>query len=176
MAAERNWSEYNEELVGRGRILGNYLLVSEIVSEIIDSVKPDTEHNATIQQIEQIFRKRKFYTTREYPIFKIKDGSNRTGRIDLVARKGKFRVAVEYDHKYSVKYKSFQKVVQIGPEVGIVIAGYGSLKQNIERADKYTQKIRFPFYIISLSEGNFAVINEVKEWKDTKYNWHRAPA
>ena len=33
--------------------------------------------------------------------------------IDLVARKGKFKVAVEYDHHALIKWKSFRKIVQI---------------------------------------------------------------
>ena len=168
---DRDWSKYNQELVNRGKILARYSIIPSIIVEIIDNIEPKSKHNDTINQMEKIFRKSGFYTTREYPIFKIKDGSDRRGRIDLVARKGKFRVGLEYDHHISVKWKSFQKVVQIMPEVGIVILGYGTLKENIERADKYAQKINFPFYVVSLKEKNFAVLNEVREWKDAKYNW-----
>ncbi len=169
-----DWPKYDQGLVDRGKLLGRYVLMPEIIIEIIDNVEPKIKHNDTISQMEQIFRKWGFYTTREYPIFKMKDGSGRAGRIDLIARKGKFRVVVEYDHKYNVKYKSFQKVVQIRPEIGVVIAGYGNLKQNMERADKYIQRINFPFYVVSLKEKNFGVINDVKEWKDLKYNWQRS--
>jgi replicative superfamily II helicase len=70
-----------------------------------------------MSQIEKVFRKFGFYTTREYPTYEIKDGSGRAGRIDLVARRGKFRVAVEYDHHEVIKWKSFQKIVQIKPDV-----------------------------------------------------------
>ena len=61
----------------------------------------------------------------------------RAGRIDLVARKGKFRVAVEYDHYGLIKWKSFQKIVQIKPDVAIAITGNGNLGPNLERAEKY---------------------------------------
>lgn len=89
--------------------------IKNIINEIIQGVNPKLEHNDTVSQIEQVFRKNGFYTTREYQIYKIKDGSGRAGRIDLVARKGKFRIVVEYDHHMVIKWKSFQKIVQIKP-------------------------------------------------------------
>ena len=46
----------------------------------------------TPYDIERIFREAGFYTTKEYPIYAMKDKSGRSGRIDLVARKGKFRL------------------------------------------------------------------------------------
>ena len=91
------------------------------------------EHNNTVKQIEWVFRKSGFYTTREYLTYRIKDGLGRTGGIDLGARKGKFRVAVEYDHQV-IKWKSFQNIVQIKPDVAIWIVGMGKLEPNIERA------------------------------------------
>ena len=103
--------------------------IKEIITEITINVNPLIKHNDTVSQIEQVFRKHGFYTTREYPIYKIKDGSGRAGRIDLVARKGKFRVAVEYDHHEVIKWKSFQKIVQIKPEVAIAITGNGNLSR-----------------------------------------------
>lgn len=69
-----------------------------IFRELLIYVNPNLKHDDTVDQIEKVFRKYGFYTTREYPIYKLKDSSGRAGRIDLVARKGKFRVAVEYDH------------------------------------------------------------------------------
>jgi hypothetical protein len=95
--------------------------IDGLIKYIISNVNPRIEHDVTVNQIEQIFRKYKFYTTREYLIYRLKDGSDRAGRIDLVARKGKFRVAVEYDHHNLIKWKSFQKIVQIKPEVAIGI-------------------------------------------------------
>ena len=47
----------------------------------------------------------------------------------MVARKGKFRIAVEYDHHEVIKWKSFQKIVQIKPEVAIAITGNGNLSR-----------------------------------------------
>lgn len=132
--------------------------IDGIVKEITLQADPSLKHNDTVDQINQIFRKHGFYTTLEYPIFKIQDKSGRKGRIDLVARKGKYRVVVEYDHKYNVKWKSFQKVVQIKPEVGIVIAGYGLLASNLERAEKYRKMLKSPLYIISLKERNYSII------------------
>lgn len=121
-------------------------------------INPNLKHNETVSQIEKIFREYKFYTTREYPIYKIKDGSGRSGRIDLVARKGKFRVAVEYDHHKLIKWKSFQKIIQIKPEVAIAISGNGALKPNVQRAMKY--KTNIPLYIISLKERNYVVMQK----------------
>ena len=109
-----------------------------------------------LDQIEMIFRKNGFYTTKEYPIFKMKDKPERTGRIDLVARKGKFRVVVEYDHHRLIKWKSFQKMVQIRPDVAIGITGSGLMKPNLERAMKYKGKT--PLYIITLKERKYEVI------------------
>ena len=108
-----------------------------------------------------MFRKYGFYTTKEYPIFKIQNGSGRAGRIDLVARKGKFRVAVEYDHHQVIKWKSFQKIVQIKPDVAIGIAGKGDLEPNIERALKYKEKLTSPLYVVSLKQRNYKLINKV---------------
>ena len=51
--------------------------LEEIIKGIVMLVNPLIEHDETVNQIEQIFRKRGFYTTREYPIYKIKDGSGR---------------------------------------------------------------------------------------------------
>lgn len=119
-------------------------------------------HNETVSQIEQIFRKHGFYTTREYPIYKIKDGSGRAGRIDLVARKGKFRVAVEYDHHALIKWKSFQKIVQIKPNVAIAITGNGSLGPNIERAKSYVIRNSTALYVISLKGREYRLINDLR--------------
>ena len=132
--------------------------IEEIIAEITKNVDPLIKHDNTVSQIEQIFRKHGFYTTREYPIYRIKDKSGRAGRIDLVARKGKFRVAIEYDHKYHVKYKSFQKIIQIKPDVAVGVAGEGELKSNIERALPYLKGVQIPLYVISLKERNYKLL------------------
>ncbi len=126
-----------------------------IIDEIIKEVNPLIKHDDTVSQIEQVFRKNRFYTTREYPIYKIKDGSGRAGRIDLVARKGKYRVAVEYDHHEVIKWKSFQKIVQIKPDVAVAIAGKGDLEPNTERARKYLNYLNSTLYIISLKQRKY---------------------
>jgi hypothetical protein len=119
----------------------------------ISKVSPYQEHNDTVSNIEQIFRKYGFYTTKEYPIYSMKDKKGRAGRIDLVARKGKLRIAIEYDHKYNVKYKSFQKIIQIKPDIAIGITGYGYLSGSVSRARKYEGEV--PIFIISLKERNY---------------------
>ncbi len=136
-----------------------------IIKEIAEKVSPNIEHNETVSQIEQIFRKYGFYTTREYPIYKLRDGSGRAGRIDLVARKGKFRVAVEYDHHRLIKWKSFQKIVQIRPEVAIGITGNGNMKPNFDRALKYINKSATPQYIISLKEKRYELLKPKLSYK-----------
>jgi len=128
-------------------------------------VSPNQSHDKTVDEIERIFRDFGFFTTREYKIFSMKDGSGRTGRIDLVARKGKFRVAVEYDHKYSVKFKSFQKIVQIKPEVAIAITGFGFLTESEKRAERY--KTMLSLYVISLKEGRYRLVNDALPHKET---------
>ena len=102
--------------------------IENIIFQITKVVSPKIKHNDTVGQLEMIFRRNGYYTTREYPIFKMKDKSERTGRIDLVARKGKFRVAVEYDHHRLIKWKSFQKIIQIRPNIAIGITGNGDLE------------------------------------------------
>ncbi len=124
--------------------------IESIIKTIANECDELLEHNYTVSQIEQVFRAYKFYTTREYPIYKIKDCSGRAGRIDLVDRKGKFRVAIEYDHHGLIKWKSFQKIVQIKPDVAIAITGNGSLGPNIERAEKYRKYLNSVMYIILL--------------------------
>ena len=81
---------------------------------------------------------------------KFTDG--RTGRIDLVARKNKFMVTVEYDHHSLIKWKSFQRIVQIKPEVAIAIVGNGSLEPNIKRAKKYLKHLNSDLYVLSLKQ------------------------
>ena len=137
--------------------------INVIISETIAEVNPLIEHNDTVSQIEMIFRKHGFYTTSEYPIYKIKDGSGRSGRIDLVVRKGKFRVAVEYDHHEVIKWKSFQKIVPIKPDVAIGIAGKGDLEPNLERATKYIKALSSPLYVISLKERKCKLFNSVNK-------------
>lgn len=134
--------------------------IEEIITEITKNVDPLIKHDNTVSQIEQIFRKHGFYTTREYPIYKIKDGSGRAGRIDLVARKGKFKVAVEYDHHEVIKWKSFQKIVQIKPDVAIGIAGKGDLEPNAERAAKYIKALSSPLYVVSLMQKRYRMFNK----------------
>ena len=135
-------------------------LIDQIIKGIIISTTPHLKHDETVSQIEQVFRKHGFYTTREYPIYKMKDNSGRAGRIDLVARKGKFRVAVEYDHHALIKWKSFQKIVQIKPDVAIAISGLGYLKFNLERASKYVDK-QIPIYVVSLIQHTYNKLGEV---------------
>lgn len=132
--------------------------IEAIIKTIATECNGLLEHNDTVSQIEQVFRKAGFYTTREYPIFRIQNGSGRAGRIDLVARKGKFRVAIEYDHHEVIKWKSFQKIVQIKPDVAIGICGNGEMKPNIERAMKYKDKGKAPLYVISLKEKKYELI------------------
>ena len=132
-----------------------------VINEISRNVNPKLKHNETVSQIEQVFRANGFYTTREYPIYKIKDGSGRAGRIDLVARKGKFRVAVEYDHHELIKWKSFQKIVQIKPDVAIGIVGNGDVKVNLERATKYINELKSVLYIISLKQRAYKLVSHV---------------
>jgi len=78
------------------------LLNNNIIIELT-KLNNNINHNETIGQIERLFRRNGYYTIREYPVYKMKDKSGRGGRIDLVARKGKLRIAIEYDHKYNVK-------------------------------------------------------------------------
>ena len=94
---------------------------------------------------------------------KFTDG--RTGRIDLVARRGKFRVALEYDHHSLIKWKSFQKIVQIRPEVAIGITGNGNRKPNFDRAIKYINKNATPQYIISLKEKQYELLKPKLSYK-----------
>jgi len=129
--------------------------MEKIIIEIAGTVNPSLKHDETVGQIEQIFRKNGYYTTREYPIYKIKDGSGRAGRIDLVARKGKLRVVIEYDHHNLIKWKSFQKMVQIKPDVAIGITGTGLLGPNIERALKYEKELKSKLYIVSLKSKKY---------------------
>ena len=133
--------------------------VEKIVKVISLKADYQLKHNETVNQIDGIFRKNAFYTTREYPIFKMGDNSGRKGRIDLVARKGKFRVALEYDHHNLIKWKSFQKIAQIKPEVAIAITGSGSVEPNIKRASKYRKIQKAPLYIASLKEKRYEKIN-----------------
>lgn len=62
-----------------------------IFRETLIYVNPNLKHDTTVNQIGQIFRKYGFYTTRKYSSYKLKDSSEMTRRIDLVARKKKFR-------------------------------------------------------------------------------------
>ncbi len=128
----------------------------------ISRVEALSEHNETVKQIEKIFRTNGFYTTREYPIFRIRNGSWRAGRIDLVARKGKYRVAIEYDHHMLIKWKSFQKMVQIKPDVAIAISGRGEMKPNFDRAIKYIKYLHSTLHVVTLKEKKYEIIKEVK--------------
>jgi len=141
--------------------------VEEIIKEITLQADAKLKHNDTVGQINQIFRKHGYYTTFEYPIFKMKDGSNRKGRIDLVARKGKFRVAIEYDHQKLVKWKSFQKILQIRPETAIAICGKGDLVPNIARAIKYQKQLKIPLYVISLKQRNYELLKNSTSWEES---------
>ena len=88
----------------------------------------------------------------------MKDKPERSGRIDLVARKGKLRVAIEYDHQKLVKWKSFQKVVQIRPDAAICIAGSGALTPNLKRAWKFRAIMRCPMYVMALAERKYELV------------------
>jgi hypothetical protein len=134
------------------------MLFDTVINEISRDVNPKLKHNDTVCQIEQVFRKNGFYTTKEYPIYKLKDGSDRAGRIDLVARKDKFRVAVEYAHHKLIKWKSFQKIIQIKPDVAIAIAGSGLLESNMMRAIKFRAIVRYPLYVVSLRDKNYKIL------------------
>lgn len=120
-------------------------------------VSPDQGHDEAVDEIERIFRDFGFFTTREYKIFSMKGKGGQPMRIDLVGRKGKFRVAIEYDHKYVVKFKSFEKIVRIKPEVGIAITGLGRMDESMKRAVRY--KTTGPLYMISLEEGRYKLVN-----------------
>lgn len=79
----------------------------------------------------------------------------------MVARKGKFRIAVEYDHHEVIKWKSFQKIVQIKPDVAIGVVGLGELKPNLERATKYIKSLSSPLYIVALKQRAYELVLHV---------------
>ncbi len=133
-------------------------MISNTLIDQILSINSNQSHNHTVGDIENLFREYGFYTIREYPIYKMQDGSRRAGRIDLVVRKSKFRIAIEYDHYKLIKWKSFQKVVQIRPECAIVITGNGDLEPNVSRALWYISKLKSPLYVVSLKEGKYEII------------------
>lgn len=133
-------------------------------------VSPDQDHDETVSEIERIFRDFGFFTTREYKILTMKGTGGQPMRIDLVARKGKFRIALEYDHKYVVKFKSFEKIVRIKPEVGIAITGLGRLDESMKRAERYTTAGLF--YVVSLKEGRYKPVNKVTTWTKTTSQSH----
>lgn len=58
-----------------------------------------------------------------------------------------------------IKWKSFQKIVQIKPDVAIGITGNGSMKPNFDRAMKYKDKGKAPLYVISLKEKTYELIS-----------------
>ena len=155
MAAENNMKEVGSK---ENAELTNIAWAEGLIHALVNKPDPALKHDETMNQIESVFREFGFYTTREYPIFKMKDGSNRSGRIDLVARKGKFRIALEYDHRRSVKYKSFQKIVQIKPEEAVAITGNGTVEYNIKRALKYQEQLTMPLYVISLKERTYRLL------------------
>ena len=57
--------------------------IEEIIADIIKEAERAREHNYTVSQIEQVFKKHGFYTTREYPIYKIQDGNEFLDRIGV---------------------------------------------------------------------------------------------
>ena len=136
--------------------------VENVVAQIAKVVSPEIRHNDTIGQIEQIFRKNGYYTTKEYPIYRMKDKPERMGRIDLIARRGKLRVAVEYDHHGLIKWKSFQKMIQIRPDVAVGITGLGLLRPNIERAGKYAKNLKPIMYIVSLKQRKYHKFDKLR--------------
>ncbi len=78
----------------------------------------------------------------------------------MIARKGKFKVAIEYDHHEVIKWKSFQKIVQIKPDVAIGITGNGDLEPNVERASKYKDRCDAIFYVVSLKPKQYQKIEK----------------
>jgi len=120
-------------------------------------VNPHQSHDEAVDEIERIFRDFGFFTTREYRVFSMKGRIGRPMRIDLVARRGKFRVAVEYDHKYVVKFKSFEKLVRIKPEVAIGITGLGRLEESVKRAERY--ETAGQLYVVALREGQDRLVS-----------------
>ena len=81
--------------------------------------------------------------------------SFKAGRIDLIARKGKFRVAVEYGHHSLIKWGGFQRIVQIKPEAAIAITDGGTLEPNAEQAKKYLKYLNSALYVVSLRQKRY---------------------
>ena len=63
-----------------------------------------------------------------------------------------------YDHHEVIKWKSFQKIIQIKPDVAIGIVGKGDLEPNLERASKYIKVLSSPLYVISLMKRNYKLV------------------
>jgi len=55
------------------------------------------------------------------------------GYIDLLADDGNHKIAIEYDGRRSLKYKSIEKLLQSNADTLIGIVGNGVLNPNIER-------------------------------------------
>ncbi|MEM3265756.1 MAG: hypothetical protein QXP36_05390 [Conexivisphaerales archaeon] len=54
-----------------------------------------------------------------------------------------------------IKWKSFQKIAQIKPDVAIAITGNGALGSNLERAEKYLKYLNSELYVISLKQRKY---------------------
>ena len=54
-----------------------------------------------------------------------------------------------------IKWKSFQKIVQIKPDIAIGITGDGRLEPNAGRAIKYTKNLKSTLYIVSLRQRKY---------------------
>ncbi len=84
------------------------------------------------------------------------------------ARKAKFRVAVEYNYHSLIKWKGFQKIVQIKPEVAIDITNGGTLGPNVEQAEKYLKNLNSDLYVISLKQKKYKNLKRKEKKSYTK--------
>ena len=63
-----------------------------------------------------------------------------------------------------MKYKSFQKIVQIKPDIAIGVTGFGYLNGSVSRAQDYVGNI--PLYVISLKEKRYKYLGSLKDSVD----------
>jgi hypothetical protein len=121
-------------------------------------------HRRVIGKLKRVFVQGGYRVYLEYPICfesrirKSGDKIWREGNVDLVAVKNGRKVAIEFDAGVHLKFKSIEKLFQVGAGVciGIVRGKSSGLEGNIGRIEEIRKELRFPekkIWLIVLSGG-----------------------
>jgi hypothetical protein len=130
---------------------------------IVNTKKRDEIHEDFLDRLRRLFVRNGYRVRLEYPlrfysiIRRSGDKVSRNGNLDLLAVKNEQKIAIEFDNRIHLKFKSIEKLFQVDADlcIGIVRGKLKTFDANIERIEQVKEEFGFlkkDFWLIIASD------------------------